>query len=131
MRYTDAIADLLTRVRNGIHANHKYVDVPWSKLKEAVVQALLEEGYFVSYNVKKEGTIGLMRVYLKYSNKKSVIRGLKRVSKPGCRVYVKSDELGRYFRKMATPLLTTSRGVITGKQAEKQKIGGEILCTVW
>ncbi len=132
MSVTDPIADLLTRVRNGIGAQHRYVDVGWSKMKEEIAKILKEEGFISSYMVKKEGSIGTLRVVLKYAKgRQPVIQGLKRVSTPGCRKYVQSGEIPRVLGGLGVSILTTSKGVMTCSKARSNGVGGELLCKVW
>jgi small subunit ribosomal protein S8 len=130
---TDPISDMLTRIRNGCIANMEYVNIPYSKLKKEIARILSEEGYIQSYEIHKdENTSGMIRVYLKYNkDKNSTITGIKRVSKPGLRVYVKKDEIPRILGGLGTVIISTSKGVLTGAGARKLGIGGEILCSIW
>jgi Ribosomal protein S8 len=132
MRTNDPIADFLTRIRNASNAQHKYVDIPWSHEKQSLAEVLQNNGLVESFAVKLQGTWGMMRVYLKYtSTRQPVLRGLKRISKPGLRRYAKATELRPYFRKMAVPVISTSQGILDGRDAEKRRLGGEVLCVVW
>jgi small subunit ribosomal protein S8 len=130
---TDPISDMLTRIRNGCIANMDNVNIPYSKLKSEIVRILNEEGYIQSYEIhKEENTSGIISVYLKYNKEKnSSITGIKRVSRPGLRVYVKKDEIPRVLGGLGTVIISTSRGVLTGAGAKKLGIGGEILCSIW
>lgn len=132
MQITDAIADLLTRIRNASTAKHEYVDVPASNMKKAIVQILVDEGYVQSYTVKEDGKQGIIRVALKYTeDKKAVITGLRRVSKPGLRIYAKCEDMPRVMKGLGIAIVSTSKGVMTDSQARKENIGGEILAFVW
>jgi len=129
---TDPIADMLTRVRNAIRARHPKVDVPASKLKIEIARILKEEGYIATYKVVEEGAKKTIRIYLKYGSDNSpVISTIERVSRPGCRVYVGQTEIPRVLGGMGINILTTARGVMTGRDAHKEHVGGEILCRVW
>ncbi len=132
MSLTDPVADFLTRVRNGLTARQQKVDVPASKLKVELARILKEEGYISNYKVSEEGGKKVLRVYLKYGpNNESAISRVERVSKPGCRVYVGRAEIPRVLGGMGINILTTPRGVMTGRDARKAGVGGEILCEVW
>jgi Ribosomal protein S8 len=131
MQITDPIADLLTRIRNAGAARHQTVDIPASKMKKAIVQILLDEGYIKGFTVLKEGVQGTIRVTLKYSNREKVISGLRRVSKPGLRVYAGADELPRVLKGLGIAIISTSKGVITDKKARELNVGGEVLAFVW
>jgi len=129
---TDPIADMLTRVRNAIRARHPKVDVPASKLKIEIARILKEEGYIATYKVVEEGAKKTIRIYLKYAPDNSpVISTIERVSRPGCRVYVGQTEIPRVLGGLGINILTTPRGVMTGRDAHKEHVGGEILCRVW
>ncbi len=130
---TDPISDMLTRIRNGCIAKKDCVNIPYSKLKAEVARILGEEGYIKSYEIRKDENIsGVIRVYLKYNkNKNSTISGLKRISKPGLRVYVQRDEIPKVLGGLGTVILSTSKGVLTGTGAKNLGIGGEILCSIW
>lgn len=130
---TDPIADYLTRLRNAISANHRIVDVPHSKLKLNMTKILFEKGYILQYKVENEGTIdSTIKIALKYhpQTKQSAIKELKRVSKPGLRVYKGANDLPRVINGLGVALISTSNGVVTDKEARKENIGGEILCYV-
>ncbi len=132
MRLTDPVADLLTRIRNAIRSRHQKVDVPASKLKLEIARILKEEGYIANFKPVEEEGHKVLRIYLKYSNSdEAAISNLARVSKPGCRVYVRRSEIPRVLGGMGINILTTPRGVMTGRQAHKEGLGGEILCEVW
>lgn len=129
---TDPIADMLTRVRNAIRARHPKVDVPASKLKTEIARILKEEGYISNYKVAEEGARKTIKIYLKYgSDSAPVISAIERVSRPGCRVYVGQTEIPRVLGGLGINILTTARGVMTGRDAHKEHVGGEILCRVW
>ena len=130
MQITDPIADMLTRIRNAGSARHETVDIPNSKMKKAIVEILLEEGYIKSFQLIDDGTQGVIRVTLKYlPGKEKAIQGLRRVSKPGLRVYAGADELPQVLRGIA--ISTTSKGIMTDKKARAQHVGGEALAFVW
>lgn len=132
MHITDPIADMLTRVRNANSAKHDTVDVPASKMKKSIAAILLEEGYIKNYQVIDDGTQGLIRITLKYNpGKEKVITGLRRVSKPGLRVYVGAEELPRVLRGLGIAIVSTSKGVMTDKKAREAHVGGEVLAFVW
>ena len=132
MQITDPVADMLTRIRNANTAKHESVDVPASNLKKAIAKILLDEGYIKSYEVVEDGTQGVIRIQLKYlAGKEKVISGLRRVSKPGLRVYAGADELPRVLRGLGVAIVSTSKGVMTDKAARAQHIGGEVLAFVW
>jgi small subunit ribosomal protein S8 len=132
MRLTDPVADMLTRIRNAISARHQKVDIPASKLKLEIARILKEEGYILNFKATEEEGHKILRVYLKYANNnEAVISNVNRVSRPGCRVYVRRTEIPRVLGGMGINILTTPRGVMTGRQARKQGLGGELLCEVW
>ena len=132
MQITDPVADMLTRIRNANTAKHESVDVPASNLKKAIAKILLDEGYIKSYEVVEDGTQGVIRITLKYgAGKEKVISGLRRVSKPGLRVYVGADELPRVLRGLGIAIVSTSKGVMTDKAARAAHVGGEVLAFVW
>ena len=131
MSVTDPVADLLTRIRNACRAKHRRLDVPSSLLKGAIVKILLEQKYISNYTVLTDGKQGLLRINLKYQEGRPVIRGIRRVSKPGLRQYKGKDELPRVLGGLGTVIISTSKGVMTGAQAKKENIGGEILAYVW
>ena len=129
---TDPVADLLTRIRNANMIYRETVDVPASKLKKAIVEILREEGFIKNYEVLQDGARQTLRIYLKYgNNRERVISGLKRISKPGLRVYAQKDEIPRVLGGLGIAILSTSKGVMTDRQARKLGIGGEVLCYVW
>jgi len=129
--FTDPIADMLTRIRNGLRARHQRVEMPASKLKVEIARILKEEGYITNYKASEEGKKKVLRVFLRYgTNGESVISSLERVSKPGRRVYVAAREVPRVMGGLGVNILTTPRGVMTGKSARKAGIGGEVLCSV-
>lgn len=132
MQITDPIADMLTRIRNANSAKHETVDVPASNMKKAIAEILNDEGYIKSYQIIEDGKQGVIRIALKYgSNKEKVISGLKRVSKPGLRIYAGAEELPRVLKGLGIAIISTSKGVMTDKEARKQNIGGEVLAFVW
>ena len=131
MHITDPIADMLTRIRNANSARHESVDVPASNMKKSIAQILLDEGYIKSFQVEDDGVQGVIHITLKYNGKDKVITGLRRVSKPGLRVYVGADELPRVLRGLGVAIISTSKGVMTDKAARASHIGGEVLAFVW
>ena len=132
MQITDPVADMLTRIRNANTAKHESVDVPASNLKKAIAQILLDEGYIKSFEVVEDGTQGIIRIQLKYlAGKEKVISGLRRVSKPGLRVYAGADELPRVLNGLGIAIISTSKGVMTDKKARANHVGGEVLAFVW
>ena len=132
MVVNDPIADMLTRIRNASTARHDSVDVPASNMKKAIVQILLDEGYIKSYTVVEDGKQGVIRIVLKYTaGKTPVITGLRRVSKPGLRIYTSCEEAPRVMKGLGIAILSTSKGVMTDKEARKQNVGGEVLAFVW
>lgn len=132
MNLTDPVADFLTRVRNAIGARQPKVDVPASKLKLEIARILKEEGYIANFKATEEEGKKVLRVYLKYgSNNEKVITTVNRISRPGCRVYVGRDEIPRVLGGLGINILTTPKGVMTGRQARREGVGGEILCEVW
>jgi small subunit ribosomal protein S8 len=131
MHITDPIADMLTRIRNANTAKHATVDVPASNMKKSIAQILLDEGYIKNFQLIDDGTQGVIRITLKYNGTEKVISGLRRVSKPGLRVYAGADELPRVLRGLGIAIISTSKGVMTDKAARAQHIGGEVLAFVW
>ena len=132
MVMTDPIADMLTRIRNGNHAKHESVDIPASNIKKEIANILLAEGYVKGFDVIEDGKQGMIRVELKYTQEKTrVITGIKRISKPGLRVFVKKDEIPRVLGGLGIAILSTSKGIQTGKVAKQQGVGGEVICYVW
>lgn len=133
MSVSDPIADFLTRIRNACRAQHRYVDVDWSKLRQHIADILKSLGFIEDYLLKQEGdSRGTMRLFLKYSaGRAPVIRGLVRMSKPGCRRYVKHDQIPIFYGGFGVPIVSTSQGVLSGSEAKKRKVGGELLCLIW
>jgi small subunit ribosomal protein S8 len=132
MHITDPIADMLTRIRNANSAKHETVDVPASNTKKAVAEILLEEGYIKNYEIIEDGKQDVIKITLKYgANKQKVITGLKRISKPGLRVYAKKDEVPKVLRGLGIAIISTSAGLMTDKKARQQGIGGEVLAFIW
>ena len=132
MQITDPIADMLTRIRNAGSAKHDTVDIPASKMKKAIAEILLEEGYIRSFQIIDDGTQGVIRITLKYlPGKEKAIQGLRRVSKPGLRVYAGAGELPRVLRGLGIAIISTSKGIMTDKQARKEHVGDEVLAFVW
>ena len=133
MHITDPIADMLTRIRNANNAKHDTVDIPASNMKKAIAQILVDEGYIKAFQLVEDGTQGVIHVTLKYNNpgKEKVISGLRRVSKPGLRVYAGADELRRVVRGLGVAIVSTSKGVMTDKAARAAHVGGEVLAFVW
>ena len=132
MQITDPVADMLTRIRNASSAKHETVDVPASNLKKAIAQILLDEGYIKAFNVVDNGNQGIIHITLKYQAKKQqVISGLRRVSKPGLRIYAGADELPNVLKGLGIAIISTSKGVMTDKKARELHIGGEVLAFVW
>ena len=132
MQITDPIADMLTRIRNANSAKHETVDIPASNMKKAIAEILNEEGYIKGYQIIEDGKQGVIRITLKYGPaKERVISGLKRVSKPGLRIYAGAEDLPRVLKGLGTAIISTSKGVITDKAARKENIGGEVLAFVW
>ena len=132
MHITDPIADMLTRIRNANSAKHEIVDIPASNMKKAIAQILLDEGYIASYKVIEDDKQGVIRVTLKYGeNKAQVITGLRRVSKPGLRIYSSVDEMPKVMKGLGIAIVSTSKGIMTDREARKQNVGGEVLAFVW
>ena len=129
---TDPIADMLTRIRNANNAKHESVDIPASKVKKGIADILLNEGYIKSYQVIDDGRQGVLRITLKYlPGKVKVIQGLRRVSKPGLRIYSNCEDMPRVMNGMGVAIISTSKGIMTDKQARKENVGGEVLAFVW
>ena len=129
---SDPIADMLTRVRNAIASRHPKVDVPASRLKTEIARILKEEGYIANFKVAEEGVKRMIKIYLKYSPANApVITRIERVSRPGCRVYVGHDDIPRVQGGLGINILTTPRGVMTGRAAHREGVGGEVLCQIW
>ena len=132
MQITDAIADMLTRIRNAYMAKHESVSVPASNMKKAIAQILLDEGYIASYKVIEDDKQGVIRVTLKYGeNKSQVITGLRRVSKPGLRIYSNVEDMPKVMKGLGIAIVSTSKGIMTDREARKQNVGGEVLAFVW
>ncbi|MGI6413627.1 MAG: 30S ribosomal protein S8 [Syntrophomonadaceae bacterium] len=132
MAMTDPVADFLTRIRNGNMVMHETVEIPSSKLKVEIARILKEEGYIKEFEYIEDGKQGIIRVYLKYGpNKQRVITGIKRISKPGLRVYVKKDDIPRVLGGLGTAVVSTSKGLMTDKKARKEGLGGEVICYIW
>jgi small subunit ribosomal protein S8 len=129
---TDPIADMLTRIRNGSKAKLEKVDIPSSKMKLEIAKILKDEGYIKNLKMVKDRRQGVIRVYLKYTDDEApVIQGIKRISKPGCRVYAGNDAIPKVLAGLGVAILSTPKGIQTGKQAKKDNVGGEVLCHVW
>ena len=133
MQISDTIADMLTRIRNANSAKHETVDIPASNMKKAIAQILVDEGYVKSFQVIEDGKQGIIRVVLKYQgpSKSPVLLGLRRVSKPGLRIYSSSEDMPKVLRGIGTAIVSTSKGVMTDKRARKEHVGGEVLAFVW
>lgn len=132
MQITDPIADLLTRIRNASSAKHETVEVPASKMKKAIVEILFAEGYIKKYEVIEDNRQGIIKIWLKYvEGKKAVISGIKRVSKPGLRVYASKEDMPRVLKGLGIAIVSTSKGIMTDKQARRENVGGEVLAFVW
>jgi small subunit ribosomal protein S8 len=132
MNVTDPISDLLTRIRNGQAVRRRYVLAPHSRLKQAVAQVLQQEGYVERFDVVRDGRFPMLRIYLKYTrDQEPLIQGLRRVSKPGCRIYTQKGDIPWIRYGLGTVILSTSRGVLSGREARRLGVGGEVLCEVW
>jgi len=132
MQITDTIADMLTRIRNAASAKHDSVDVPASNVKKAIAQILLDEGYISNYTVVEDGKQGMIHITLKYGpNKSQIITGLRRVSKPGLRIYTNVEDMPRVMKGLGIAILSTSKGIMTDKQARANNVGGEVLAYIW
>lgn len=132
MQITDTIADLLTRIRNASSAKHETVEVPASNMKKAIAQILVDEGYIKKFTVIEDGKQGIIKITLKYGEgKKPIISGLKRVSKPGLRIYSNVEDMPKVLKGLGIAIVSTSKGVMTDRQARKENVGGEILAFVW
>ena len=132
MHITDAIADMLTRIRNANSAKHDTVDIPASNMKKAIAQILLDEGYIKAFTCLEDGKQGVIRITLKYgANKSQVITGLRRVSKPGLRIYSDCENMPSVMRGLGIAIVSTSKGVMTDKKARQEKVGGEVLAFIW
>ena len=129
---TDPIADMLTRIRNAVNAKHKVVEVPASNIKKSIAQILLDEGFIDGFNVTDDGKQGIITIDLKYGpNEEKVISGIKRISKPGLRVYARANEVPKALGGLGIAIVSTSKGLVTDKVARKEGIGGEVICYVW
>ena len=132
MQMSDVIADMLTRIRNANDAKHATVDIPASNMKKSIADILVEEGYVKGYQVIEDGKQGVIRVTLKYTaGKQKVIRGIRRVSKPGLRIYASCEEMPRVLNGLGIAIVSTSKGVMTDKKAREENVGGEVLAFVW
>ena len=132
MQITDTIADMLTRIRNASSAKHDSVDIPASNVKKAIAQILLDEGYIASFTVEEDGKQGVIHITLKYGqNKSQIITGIRRVSKPGLRIYTNVEDMPRVMKGLGIAILSTSKGIMTDKEARKANVGGEVLAFVW
>jgi len=131
MQITDPIADMLTRIRNASAAKHSTVDIPASNMKKSIAEILLQEGYIKNFQLINDGIQGLIKVTLKYNGTEKAITGLRRVSKPGLRVYAGADELPYVLRGLGVAIISTSKGVLTDKKAREANVGGEVLAFVW
>ena len=132
MQITDTIADMLTRIRNASAAKHDSVAIPASNVKKAIAQILLDEGYIQSFTVEEDGKQGVIQIALKYGqNKSQIITGIRRVSKPGLRIYTNVEDMPRVMKGLGIAILSTSKGILTDKQARKANVGGEVLAFVW
>jgi small subunit ribosomal protein S8 len=131
--YTDPVADYLTRIRNAVSANHRVVEIPASNLKKEITKILFDQGYILSYKFDDSSVQGTIKIALKYNKetKESVIREIQRISKPGLRKYASSNELPRILNGLGIAIISTSHGVMTGKQAQRENVGGEVLCYVY
>jgi len=131
MNLTDPIADMLTRIRNAVRAKHTTVDVPYSKVKNEIAKILLEEGFIADSELVENGTQKNIRITLKYKDSKSVIQGLKRISKPGLRIYAEKEELPRVLNGLGIAIISTSKGIVTDKVARRENVGGEVMAYIW
>ena len=132
MQISDVIADMLTRIRNANDAKHETVDIPASNMKKAIAKILLDEGYIKSYEIIEDGKQGVIRIALKYlAGKQKVIRGLRRVSKPGLRIYSNCEDMPKVMNGLGIAIVSTSKGIMTDKEARKANVGGEVLAFVW
>ena len=132
MQISDTIADMLTRIRKATSAKHDTVDVPASNMKKSIAQILMDEGYIKNFTVIDDGKQGVIRITLKYGeNKVPAIQGLRRVSKPGLRIYTNVEDMPKVLRGLGVAIISTSKGVMTDRQARKEKVGGEVLAFIW
>ena len=131
MQMSDVIADMLTRIRNASNAKHETVDVPASNMKKSIADILVNEGYIKGYQVVEDGKQGIIRITLKYVNKQKAIQGIRRVSKPGLRVYSNCEDIPKVMNGLGIAIISTSKGIMTDKKARKENVGGEVLAFVW
>ena len=131
MQMSDVIADMLTRIRNASNAKHETVDVPASNMKKAIADILAAEGYIKGYQIVEDGKQGIIRITLKYKGKQKVIQGIKRVSKPGLRVYSNCEDMPKVMNGLGIAIVSTSKGIMTDTKARKENVGGEIIAFVW
>lgn len=132
MTMTDPIADMLTRIKNAVMANKREVSIPSSKMKVEIAKILKDEGYIQNFKVIDDNKQGILNVSLKYSqNRESVISGLKKISKPGCRIFCRADDIPKVMGGLGIAIISTSRGILTGKQCEELGVGGEVICYIW
>ena len=131
MNLTDPIADMLTRIRNAVRAKHTTVDVPYSKVKNEIAKILLDEGFIADSELVEDGVNKNIRITLKYKDSKSVIQGLKRISKPGLRIYAEKEELPRVLNGLGIAIISTSKGIVTDKVARQNNVGGEVMAYIW
>ncbi len=132
MTMTDPVADMLTRIRNANTVGHATVDIPASKMKKSIAEILVKEGYIKGFNIIDDGKQGIIRVQMKYgADKERVISGLKKISKPGLKVYAKSDEVPKVLGGLGVAIISTSNGIVSDKEARKLGVGGEVICYVW
>ena len=131
MQISDVIADMLTRIRNANNAKHETVDIPASGMKKAIADILVSEGYVKGYQIVEDGKQGIIRVTLKYNGKEKVIKGLRRVSKPGLRIYARCEDMPKVMNGLGIAIVSTSKGIMTDKKARHENVGGEVLAFVW
>ena len=131
MQISDVIADMLTRIRNASNAKHETVDVPASNMKKSIADILLKEGYIKAVSVIEDGKQGVIRITLKYDGKAKVIRGIRRVSKPGLRIYSNCEDMPKVMNGLGIAIVSTSKGIMTDKKARRENVGGEVLAFVW
>ena len=131
MQMSDVIADMLTRIRNASNAKHETVDIPASNMKKSIADILVKEGYIKGYNIVEDGKQGIIRVTLKYNGKDKAIKGLRRVSKPGLRIYASCEDMPRVMNGLGVAIVSTSKGVMTDRAARKANVGGEVLAFIW
>ena len=131
MQISDVIADMLTRIRNANNAKHETVDIPASNMKKSIADILVKEGYIKGYNIVEDGKQGIIRVTLKYNGKDKAIKGLRRVSKPGLRIYASCEDMPKVMNGLGIAIVSTSKGIMTDKKARRENVGGEVLAFVW